>query len=299
LVVPPCQLTGLALVVEAVLAAWHGVQINDDVHVVLGDSILSNAVQSDKLLASVVVVSCKTWHVRPVANGDAKSVDAKRSKVIDVLCCDVFEVTFLEERTAFGLAKCAAKAIFVDCGWCVLCEEVWIDVVLQKEPATKVDAVGLVVLPSREGVRLRENKLGASPRDDSLDSVDEDTGCNLQEVGEWSSDGRAEEGRQISLGDRGPRVRKSAGDRNSEVAMGSSVSSAGSSAFKGIELRSSVDTSTGIVTLTATTSAMLVAWGTSSGEVIVVDEVSDAALTVCELDPACGRAEATLKRTDR
>ena len=90
-----------------------------------------------------------------------------------------------------------------------------------------------------------------------------------------------------------PVVRKSAGDRNSLVAIGSSVFKAGSSAFNGIESRSSDETSTAIVTLEAATSAILVAWGTSSGEAIVVwRAVLDAST---ELGAACGKAKAALK----
>lgn len=84
-----------------------------------------------------------------------------------------------------------------------------------------------------------------------------------------------------------PVVKKSAGDRNWLVAVGFSVVSAGSSAFNGMVSRSSDETSTEIVMLRSATSAMLFAWGTSSGEAIVV--------CLGALEAACGKANAPLK----
>jgi hypothetical protein len=96
----------------------------------------------------------------------------------------------------------------------------------------------------------------------------------------------------MSSSDR-PVVKKSAGERNSFVAIGSSVFKAGSSAFNGMESRSSDETSTGMVTLRAATSAMLVAWGTSSTEAIVVWSATVDVAT--ELGAACGKAKAVPK----
>lgn len=56
-----------------------------------------------------------------------------------------------------------------------------------------------------------------------------------------------------------PVVKKSAGDKNSFVSVGFSVTRAGSSAFNGIVSRSADETMTGMVTLRAATSAILVA----------------------------------------
>jgi hypothetical protein len=93
-----------------------------------------------------------------------------------------------------------------------------------------------------------------------------------------------------------PVVKKSAGDKNSFVSVGFSVTRAGSSAFNGIVSRSADETMTGMVTLRAATSAILVAWGTSSGDLMVVAELSSDALdTVFVLGLACGKANATLK----
>jgi hypothetical protein len=93
-----------------------------------------------------------------------------------------------------------------------------------------------------------------------------------------------------------PVVKKSAGDKNSFDLIGSSVTSAGSSAFKGMVSRMSDGTTTGIVTLRAATSAMLVAWGASSGNAIVVAKLTSEVLdTTLALKLACGRANAMLK----
>ena len=95
LVVPPGQLAGLALVIEAVLAAGEAVEVYYNVHVVLGDGVLGDALHGGELAAGVVVVSCHGRHVCPVSDWDAKSVDAVRGEQVNVLCGDVAVVSLL------------------------------------------------------------------------------------------------------------------------------------------------------------------------------------------------------------
>jgi hypothetical protein len=61
-----------------------------------------------------------------------------------------------------------------------------------------------------------------------------------------------------------------------------------------MESRSSDETSTAMVTLRAATSAMLVAWGTSSTEAMVVWSATPDVAE--ELGAACGKAKAAPKR---
>jgi len=203
LVVPPGQLAGLALVVETILSAGQTVQVDDDVHVVLGDGILGNAFHSGKLTASVVVVTGHGWHVCPVANRDAQSVHTEGSERVDVLRGNVIGEPLFQKSTTSGFAQILAKAVFVNSGRSIGSEEIWIDIELQQEPSSKIDTVRLVISPAREGVGRGTRELRAGPLDDLLGGVDENLGHDLQEVRERASACReTKQTGQISFSDR-------------------------------------------------------------------------------------------------
>lgn len=181
LVVPPGELSSLTLVVKTVLTTGETVQVDEDVHTVLGDGVLGDLVHGSNLATSVVVVASNGLHVCPVADGNTESVDTVSGKVVNVLLSDVGVVAVLEESTTLGLAEDLAEAVLINGIGSVVVEEAGLDVLFQDEPTTEVDTVGLVVSPSGERVGLGVDPLGASPVDNSLLSLDEDLGCNLEE----------------------------------------------------------------------------------------------------------------------
>jgi hypothetical protein len=95
LVVPPSELPSLALIVKSILAARKTVQINEDMHVVLGDGVMSDLLHSQLLTISVVVVASDGGHVCPVADRNTESFDTIGGEVVNILGRDVCVVTIL------------------------------------------------------------------------------------------------------------------------------------------------------------------------------------------------------------
>jgi hypothetical protein len=201
LVVPPGELTSLTLVVETVLTARKTVQVNEDVHVVLTDGILSNLLHCQLLTTGVVVVTSNGRHVRPVTDRDTESVDAICGKVVDILGGNVGLIAVLEQSAALHLAQSLAETVLVDGAGCIVVEEARLNVLLKNEPTTKVDTVRFVVPPSRERIRCRADPLGAGPVDDDFLNLNKDLRSDLEEVDKGSSRaGRAKKAKKISLG---------------------------------------------------------------------------------------------------
>ena len=145
-------------------------QVDEDVHVVLGDSVLSDLLHSQLLATSVVVVTSDGRHVGPVTDGDTQCVDTVGGKFVNVLSRDVCLVAVLQQSATLGLTQDLAEAVFIDGVGRIVVEEAGLNVLLKNQPATEVHTIGFVVSPSREGVGSGTNPLGTGPVDQNLQS---------------------------------------------------------------------------------------------------------------------------------
>ena len=109
---PPCELSGFTLVIEAILSTWQSVEIDNDVHA-LRDGVLRDPSQRKQLATRVVVHTFLAEHERPVADGNAESVHAISGEIIDILRGDVGPVTFFEQESALQGSENLTKGVLV------------------------------------------------------------------------------------------------------------------------------------------------------------------------------------------
>jgi hypothetical protein len=98
--------------IETVDAAGERVQANDDMHVVLLDSVLCEGSQEDLLIASIQL-RARDLHPSCVSRRNAEGIDAYAGKLVDGRCVDVGGVTSFKSRTTIKPQRFAERPFVV------------------------------------------------------------------------------------------------------------------------------------------------------------------------------------------
>ena len=131
--------------IKAVNTAREGMQIQNDVHAILLNSVICNLLEVLLLVARVVSSS---WYLDPccIRGRNTDKIHSTRCKFIYVLCRYVPSVTLLKDRVAL-VSQLNTTSPFINSVSAVLVPPVWINVSFLSQPSSEVDTVGTELSP--------------------------------------------------------------------------------------------------------------------------------------------------------